>query len=474
MVSELSDLYIAFVEAPLEFLTISGVFIFTEVLIIATLLHMLYQRRSPTSMISWLLLMVLVPYFSVLLYFLIGVRKRPGKKSKSSLQINSVRTSATKQNSIDGILRSNGIAGASKENSFELITEGTKAYNTLMHSINDATESISIATYILKNDTVTKTIIDALIRKAAEGVRVRLLIDSLGSYRLYFFQSPLKKLRKAGCEVHFFMPLLRLPYRNYINQRNHRKIYLFDETTLITGGMNLSDEYMGPSEHPDRWNDILFKTQGDAAYQYAQVFEADWAYASGEKLRAAAVPVAKRYGDAYIQVVPSGPDIEGDALFEALISAIHTAQERVWIVTPYFMPDEVLMSALKIAKHKGIDVKLITPKSTDYLITDLSRSSYMRELEENNIDLILYNGAMLHAKAILFDKSAVMIGSVNIDDRSLLLNYEVVSFAYSAAIINEIEHWMLSFMRHAEERMPTVSKIRRITENFMRILAPQL
>ncbi len=458
----------------LDFLILPGVFIVGEILIVITLLHMLYQRRSPTSMISWLLLLIIVPYFSVVLYFLIGVRKRPDRKSKSSLQINSISKSAIEINSIDGILRSNGIVGVSEHNSFELITDSVEAYHSLMHEIRQATRSISINTYLFKDDAVTRTIIEALIDKAASGVYVRLLVDSLGSYKLYFFQGPLKKLKKAGCEVHFFMPLLRLPYQNYINQRNHRKIYLFDETTLITGGMNLASEYMGPTKRTDQWEDILFKTQGDATYQYAQIFEADWAYASGSTRREAALPEQKVYGDAYIQVVPSGPDIEGDALFEALISAIHTAKERIWIVTPYFMPDEVLMSALKIAKHKGLDVKLITPEESDHLITDLSRSSYMRELQENNIDLVLYRGNMLHAKAILFDRSAVMIGTVNIDDRSLRLNYEVVSLAYSATVIEEIERWMDSFIRNADREMPEASKPRRIAENFMRILAPQL
>jgi len=457
-----------------EFLTLHGVFIITQTLIVLTILQMLYQRRSSTSMISWLLLIIILPYFSILLYFLIGIRKRPVRKSKSSLEIKSTDADSPSSNSIDGILRSNNIAGASEHNSFEFISDGVTAYNTLMDEIRKAKKSISFSTYIFNNDSVTKTISAALTEKAAEGVHIRLLIDSIGSYRLYFFQGPLKKLRKAGCEVHFFMPLFRLPYQNYINLRNHRKIYLFDETTLLTGGMNLSNEYMGPQKSKVRWEDILFKNSGDAAYQYAQIFEADWAYASGTALRQAALPQKKRYGDASIQVVPSGPDIEGDALFEALISAIHTAEERVWIVTPYFIPDEALMLALKIAKHKGIDVKLITPKQSDNFIADLSRSSYMRELGEDGIDLVLYTGNILHAKAILFDRDTAMIGSVNIDNRSLLLNYEAVSFAYSETVIGEIEAWMQGLLKNAERQMSAPTRIRRIIENFMRILAPQL
>jgi cardiolipin synthase len=459
----------------LDFFILYGVFIVGEILLFLTLCHMLYQRRSPTSLISWLLFMIVLPYISVLLYFLIGKRKQSDSRSKSSLEIKSSGgESAVVVNSIDGILRSNGITGVSEHNSFELITDSVKAFENMMDEIQKAKKSISMSTYVFKKDAMTEQVLGALTQKASQGVQVRVLIDSLGSYAIYFFQGEFKKLRQAGGEVHFFMPLLRLPYRNYINLRNHRKIYLFDEHTLLSGGMNLSDEYMGPAKSPGQWEDVLFKTEGEATYQYAQIFENDWAYATGNPLRQAALTSAGVHGDAYIQVIPSGPDIKGDALYKALISAIHTVKERIWIVTPYFVPDESLFLALKIAKLKGVDVKLITPKTSNHFIADLGRSSYMRELAESGIELVLYNGSMLHAKAILLDSYAAMIGSVNIDNRSLLLNYEVVSFAYSETIIKEVDAWMQGFMIDAEQQMPEASRIRRIAENFMRILAPQL
>ena len=435
---------------------------------------MLYQRRSPTSMISWLLFMVVLPYVSILLYFLIGTRKQPTKNNKSHLQLKSCGKRADEANNIDGILRANGIAGVSRHNSFKLISSSVEAFETLMYEINSAQKSISISTYVFNSDKVTEKILSALTQKALEGVEVRLLIDSLGSYKLYFFQFSLKALRKAGGKVHFFMPLLRLPYQNYINLRNHRKIYLFDEKILLSGGMNLAQEYMGPVKTDTQWEDLLYRTQGESTYQYAQIFEDDWAYATAQKLREASVPSTEQHGNAHIQVVPSGPDIKGDALFEALISGIHTAKKRIWIVTPYFVPDASFTQALNIAKHKGVDVKLITPKTSNHLIADLSRSSYMRELQENNIELVLYKGNMLHAKAILFDDIAAMIGSVNIDNRSLLLNYEVVSLAYSEEIIKNVETWMQRFILNSDSHLPKASKGRRILENFMRVLAPQL
>ena len=456
------------------FLIPHGIFIVSEALIIGAMLHMLYRRRSPTSIISWLLLMIVIPYFSLLLYYLIGIRKRPDAKRKSALQLKSTDEGAIAVSPLDGILRANGIAGTSAGNSIELISDSVKAYDTLMAEISGAKKSISFSTYIFKKDRVAKEIIDALIGSALRGVEVRILIDAVGSYELYFFPNTLRRLRKAGCKVHFFIPLFRLPHRGHINLRNHRKIYLFDETRLLAGGMNLAGEYMGPQKESTQCEDILFRIEGAATYQYAQIFEADWAYACGTPLRRAALPAKKVCGDTFIQVVPSGPDIEGDALFEALISAIHNAAKRIWIVTPYFIPDESLVRALKIAKHKGLDIRLITPKQSDHFIADLSRSSYMRELAENGIELVLYTGKMLHAKAILFDDSSVMIGSVNFDNRSLLLNYEVVSFAYSETVVSEIERWMEGFAGHAETAMPETSNIRRISENFMRILAPQL
>jgi cardiolipin synthase len=426
-------------------------------------------------MISWLLFILLVPYISVILYFFIGVRKQPTDISKPHLEIkNSGGDSTIEVNSIDGILRSNGITGVSEHNSFEIITDSIRAFETMMDEIRNARKSISMSTYVFKHDAMTEQIVDALTKKASQGVHVRVLIDSLGSYALYFFQGSLKQLRRAGAEVHFFMPLLRLPYRNYINLRYHRKIYLFDEHTLLSGGMNLTDEYMGPTKRQDQWQDILFKTKGEASYQYAQVFEDDWSYATGQIFRQPALPSPDIQGDAYIQVVPSGPDINGDALYNALLSAIYAAKERIWIVTPYYVPDVSLSLALKIARLKGVDVKLITPKKSNHFIADLGRSSYMRELIENDIDLVLYKGNMLHAKAILFDNCAAMIGSINIDNRSLLLNYEVISFVYSERIISEVEIWMQGFIVNSDEKMPEASKIRRIAENSMRIFAPQL
>jgi cardiolipin synthase A/B len=447
-----------------------------EIFSLSALLHMVYQRRTPTSMIAWLLAIILLPHLAVPLYFIVGSRKRhTSSKTKSMFILRTVTDLPIEKASlIDGVLRANGIPGGTQGNRFVLHTDGTAAYNELTQQIHQARESIFISTYVFNSDPVTAELLTALTRKAEEGLEIKLLIDSLGSFLLYCFQHPLKQLRQAGAQVSFFMPILQMPFRNYINLRNHRKIYLFDRHIVLTGGMNLSAEYMGPSPDPGRWNDLLFLIEGPAVFHYLEIFASDWAYASGHSTPVALNLVPPGRGDAYIQVVPSGPDIARDALFEALVCAIYTAKKRIWIVTPYFVPVTSLQEALIIAHHKGVDVKLITPYDSNHLTADLVRSSYMRELMEAGVEVALYKGPMLHAKAILFDDSGAMLGSVNIDNRSLLLNYEVVSFAYSAPIISEMNSWMEKLLENTHHTMKPAGTMRRLSENLLRIIAPQL
>ncbi|WP_345993903.1 phospholipase D-like domain-containing protein [Sulfurimonas sp. HSL-1716] len=444
-----------------------------ELLVVLVLAHMLYKRRTPTSMIAWLLFMILMPYVAVVLYMIFGSRKRENRYKKEHITLKKHTHRFDKENPINEVLRSYDIADAVENEHFELFTDPLEAYKEFMNCIADAKSSIYICTYIFRYDDVTKDIIKALINKAKEGVEIKILLDSLGSIDLYLFSGRLRRLKKAGVQIQFFMPIFEMPFRNYINLRNHRKIYIFDNKKVLSGGMNVSNEYFGSAPDASRREDILFLVEGSSAEQYFEIFASDWFYASQEKLSFSADTI-QNGGDAYVQVVPSGPDMKKDALYEALLCAIYSAKKRIWIVTPYFVPDVSLVEALVIAKHKGIDVRLITPKESNYFIADLTRSSYMRELEESGIEVALYNGAMLHAKAIIFDETSVMLGSVNIDNRSLFLNYEVATFVYSAKVIKEIEVWMQKLLDRSSNGVKQPSAPRRIIENLMRIIAPQL
>jgi len=430
-------------------------------------------------MISWMLSIFFLPYIVVPLYFLIGIRKREPKHKKEYVKFDQVSEHAPYElddphHAFQNLLKKNGMPPATKGNSFELITNDTEAYNRMLKEIENAKHSIDICTYVFQFDITTHAILDALTKKAKEGVKVRLLLDLVGSLGASFNQKGFKALKEAGGEVAFFTPILKRPFQNYINLRNHRKIYLFDQSTLLSGGMNLSNEYMGEADQSKRWEDLLYCLKGPSVHHFYHIFQNDWGYATKEEERIDLKRAEAYDGESTVQVIPSGPDIPSDALYEALLNAIYNAEKRIWIVTPYFVPDENMIQALVIAHHKGVDVKLITPKNSDHLLADLARSPYMRELDEIGADVVLYEGEMLHAKAILFDDLGGMVGSVNLDNRSLFLNYEVVTFVYSSQFIESIEGWMKALTLNSTRGMEKPSKSREAVENMMKVFAPLL
>ena len=451
--------------------------IFSGLLSVTAIVHILYQKRSPTGMISWILAIIFLPIVSVPLYFVIGIRKRASRHKKEYVNLSSnikhaAYTIDSSKHSILSLLEKNAIANATKGNTISLITSDIEAYELMLKHIEEAEHCIDICTYVFKFDQTTEVFINALTKKAKEGVKVRLLIDVVGSLGVYLNQKNFKELRLAGARVNFFTPILKRPFQNYINLRNHRKIYLFDQKTLLSGGMNLSNEYMGINDGTKRWEDLLYKLEGPAVFHFYSIFHKDWEYATGNKTKEYMQENAIFEGTDIVQVVPSGPDIQKDALYETLLNAIYNAKERIWIVTPYFVPDENMVQALIIAQHKGVDVKLITPKQSNHFIADLARSSYMRELDIIGVDVVLYEGVMLHAKAILFDKDCAMVGSVNLDNRSLFLNYEVVTFVYTQEIVNSLETWMEKLMLNSSRGMQKPTKLREAIENIMKVFAP--
>lgn len=450
-----------------------GLVIFGELLVISVFMHMLYKKRQPAGIIAWLLFMILAPYIAVFLYLVFGFRKRENRYKKKLIELQKPLHTLKDINPIHSILKGYGIPDTMENGYFELITDSIKAYEKLLESIKNSKKSIYISIYIFQYDEIGKELIQELIKKAKEGVDVKILIDSMGSIELYFMQYKLRKLREAGAKVEFFMPIFEMPLRNYINLRNHRKIFMFDNRIVLGGGINISNDYFGKVKNKERWKDILFLSEGTSTELFFEIFASDWFYASDEKIEFVKNE-GSRSGDAFLQVVPSGPDMEKDVLYEALLCAIYSAKNRIWIVTPYFIPDNSIIQALRIAKNKGIDVKLITPKESNHFVVNLARSSYMRELNEIGAEVALYNGAMLHAKAILFDDSTVMLGSVNLDNRSLFLNYEVATFVYSSKAIEDVETWMKSLLKNSSTGMKPIFAPRVILENIIRIVAPQL
>lgn len=460
----------------LESLDIASVYplfyLLWQLVLLLALLDMTNRRRSPASMIAWFFVIFSIPYLGVVLYVFMGRRKlvRTPFKADFSHTRNSNPASLSP---IETVLHRHGIPPATSGNELTLIDDGKTAYSTLHSAIQNAKSSIWLATYIFSTDNVMQQLMEPLAEKARQGVDVRLLIDAVGSIRLYLFPAPLEPLKKAGVKIEFFMPLRPFLRNTHFNLRLHRKIYLFDDTTVYSGGMNLSQDYFGPDDNPKRWNDLLFQITGPAVGYYRQIFASDWNFSSDIPLPPP-VPAPQPTGSERLQIVPSGPDIATDALYDALLNAIFNAKERIWIVTPYFIPDEATMHALRIAHIKGVDIRLITPKKPDHPIFEIARSSYMREIAEWGGTIAVYTKKMLHAKAILIDENHVMIGTLNFDQRSLFLNYEVVCIGHAGQTHRTVDLWMQALFSQCEIGLKPATKRRKLLENLGRIVAPQL
>ena len=293
---------------------------------------------------AWLLLIIFFPYVGVPMYLIFGGRKMRRKASrKSAIGLEQVPESAVTDelNPVEHLLRTYGIPAAGSGNKIELCPTGQSTYQNIVALIESACESIYISTYIYSTDDIGRDILHRLAAKASQGVRVRVLVDDFGS--LYTKRTFFAELTEAGGQVSYFMPVFHIPFRGRTNLRNHRKILLVDGRKVLAGGTNIAKEYIGPSPQPGRWQDFSFVLQGPAVGYFLRIFASDWEFASGEKLPVERRDTSVDFGDGQgdiVQVVPSGPDVPSDALYDSLLYAIYTSQKRLWIVTQYFVPDE--------------------------------------------------------------------------------------------------------------------------------------
>jgi len=437
--------------------------------------QLIRQHRPPTATIAWLLLIIAFPYVGVPLFLLIGgrkVRKLSAHKKDIYLSANETLVSG-RSSEIERLLSSYGIPPAIAGNRLQLQENGEQSFRALIHLIDEAARSISVCLFILHPDKVGQEVLNHLVSRARAGVRVCLLLDGVGS--LHTQRNFLTPLAQAGGSFTFFMPVLHHPLRGRGNLRNHRKVVIADDRRLLAGGANVASEYMGPNFRPDRWRDLTFTLEGPAVKPYVEIFRYDWSFATGEWLaQSAHEPVSRKYGDAIVQVIPSGPDVPGDSLYDALLAAIFSSRHRLWIITPYFIPDEALSRALILAVHRGVDVRVLVPLHSNHRLADVAGRSYLRELQQEGARVLYYETGMVHAKVVLMDDDIAMLGSANIDMRSLLLNYEAAIFVYSAPEIRAVAAWMSALMEEARGKPGDVGAMTVWLESLARLLAPQL
>jgi cardiolipin synthase A/B len=436
----------------------------------------LRQRRSPASSLTWLMVILLLPLIGIPLFWLFGSRKiKRIAQAKVPVQLTMIEPEAATAPHPDMALAAEhlGSDGITRGNKLKFHDGGVDAYADLMTLIDGAKRSIHIETYVLKADETGSAIVERLTARAKEGVQVRLLIDGFGSFHMA--RRPLRKLRRAGGKVAFFLPIWRITLLNRSNLRDHRKIAVFDGDRVFAGGRNLADEYLGPRPDPKRWADFSFVLEGPAAAHYFEIFRYDWAFASREKLSAPGQGESPtQQGDAVIQVVPSGPDVADDQLFAGILSFIFAAKHRLWIVSPYFLPNEMLAEALQIALQRGVDVRIVVPEKSDQVLVDLARGQFLRDLSALKCKVLLYTPGMLHAKAVLVDEVAAAVGSANFDSRSMFLNFEVSSVLHSRADVRAVEAWIEKLMPQTRPMDERVGTRRDTIEGIARLVTPML
>ncbi len=445
-------------------------------LILSALAHMLSSRKKPRSMIAWLLVIFLLPYIGIPLYIIFSGRKiEKSVLQKGMLSLKQSDSLPTYNSLVSDFLSSQNIPSVTNFNSVKICQDGVDAYHSLMKYLNNATKSIYISTYIFGDDDVTKEIIDLLSQKAKDGLEVKLLVDALGSVKLEWYSNLLTSLSDAGGECQFFNSFKRHPVDFKINLRNHRKMIIVDHSVVMSGGMNIAKEYLSPRDHPTLWMDLSFILDGEAVKYYLDIFSFDWYYTTQKQLNIN-IDILKDdiKKESLVQVVPSGPDVKSDALYEALMYGFFLAQKNIYIVTPYFAPDQAMMDALIVAKHRGVDITIVVPNMSDHKILDIARNGFLRELQDEGIHIYFYKNRMLHAKLIIVDDSFAVMGSCNFDERSFFYNYESVSFFYSTKDIYALKKWMQKLLTLSREGLYDGSKLRILIENIFKMLSPAL
>lgn len=445
--------------------------------------RMLRQNLRPSVSLAWLMAIVLIPYVGVPAYLLLGGRKlawwagekKPLYDKLDPLPFEAVQTASP----VEDVLIAAHMPPARPGSAVAFCPDGRTTYRELFSLIENARSRIHIMTFILGRDEVGRALVELLSRKVAEGVEVRLLLDALGCMLTRGrFVDP---LRRAGGKVGIFMPILPLRLRFSTHLRNHRKIIVIDGETAMIGGMNLTHNYIGPGENPKRWIDTAAVLTGPVVSDLENIFESDWNFATGESIhldcslsRAAASPLRNNH---LLQIAASGPDVAGEPLYEALLTASFEARHRVWIVSPYFVPDEGIFRALTLQARLGHDVRILLPKNSNHGLADIARGRFLRTLVAVGARVYLYPHRMIHAKHAVFDENLAMAGSANLDMRSLYLNYEVALFLHSRDEVNAVARWMEGLMSQAElvtaDAIPS-GLVRQWAEDLSLLVSPLL
>ncbi|MCJ0930655.1 cardiolipin synthase [Virgibacillus halodenitrificans] len=421
--------------------------------IILAVVIIFFERQSPSTTWAWLMVLVFLPVVGFILYLIFNQnftrkkmfywadKEKIGIKERTEEQIKTIKdgtfsfkseNSAAYKDSIFMHLVNDG-ALFTQDNNVTIYTDGREKFDALLADIKEATDHIHIQYYIIHEDGLGKELVAALTEKAKQGVQVRVLYDYMGSRGIssHFY----KELKQAGGLVEVFFPNFHLNYRN------HRKLAIMDGKIGYVGGFNVGDEYLGLDKKFGYWRDTHLRTEGEVVHALQTRFILDWNQASKhhdiayEKHLFPSLPEAGNVG---AQIVSSGPDTEWQQIKNGYVKMVNSAKKYIYLQTPYFIPDESLLDALKIAAMSGVDVRVMIPDKPDHMFVYWATLSHAGDLLKAGAKIYVYENGFIHAKTLVVDDTTASVGTANIDPRSFKLNFEVNAFLYDEKTAEEL------------------------------------
>ena len=456
------------------------------------------ERRNISATWAWLLVLIFIPVLGFVLYMVFGQnlsRRRIfnwDKQEHTYLQravFSQMKLIEENRSQFNNPLihtykdliylnLNNDEALFTQNNSLSIFTDGHKKFDALLNDIKQAKEHIHLVYYIIRDDDLGRKLADILAEKAQEGVEVRVLFDDSGSKNLS--KRFKKQIEQAGGSIVAFFPG-KIPLINLrINYRNHRKLAMIDSKIGYIGGFNIGNEYLGLNPKFGYWRDTHLRIQGEAVNNLQSRFMLDWNQASKVKISFKDYynPTQVKYGEVGIQVVSSGPDSEWEQIKHSYIKMILSAKKYVCIQTPYLIPDDSLLDALKIASLSGVDVQIMIPNKPDHPFVYWATYSNAGQLLKAGVKILTYENGFLHAKMIVIDDQIASVGTANIDVRSFRLNFEVNAFIYHADTVKKLAQIFnddkLLSLELTTNKYQSRSIVIRVKESISRLLSPIL
>lgn len=464
-------------------------------------LRIIYDTRSVTKTLAYLLIAIFIPVVGVIIYFSFGinyrVRKIFSKKiikddilfqriskkivADSQMAISHMRPELTKYKKISQLLLNSNMSGLASNNEVKLLLNGEQKFPEVIKALKAAKKHIHLEYYIFEDEAIGNEIKDILIQKVKEGVTVRFIYDDFGSRSIRKKLVP--ELQQAGVQAFPFYRIIFIALANRLNYRNHRKIIIIDGHTAFTGGINISDRYINkPNDAKSLyWRDTHVMIKGAGVHYLQEVFISDWNFCADETLEIEASFFSDPEvvtGEVDVQIASSGPDSDHPTILLSLIQAIGMAEKEILITSPYFIPGTSLLDALFIAALSGVKVRLLVPLKSDSAWVAAAARSYYQELLDVGVEIFQYEKGFIHAKTMVIDEQLSFVGTANMDERSFELNFEVNTVIYDTGIATQLKTAFNNDLSHSvrvdKETWKTRGFKGQFPEKIARLISPLL